>query len=256
MNSALKARKSEQGFTLVELAIVMIIIGLLIAGILKGQELIANAQVTSTIAQTKGIDAALGTFRDTYGTLPGDLANAQQRLPNCTAACNGPAAALGNGRVDSDVGAAVAVASEGGVAFRQLAAGNLLSGVNIVSTTAAVDAGDEVPSASISGASVRVGQARAAAPTGNQGGVIATWSAGEYLAVGGDPAQAVGAAGADALSPSQALRIDEKLDDGLPQSGSVRAGGLATCVAAIGGTNSYDTSLATQVCASFVRVQG
>jgi prepilin-type N-terminal cleavage/methylation domain-containing protein len=50
---------SQAGFTLVELAIVMIIIGLLIAGVLKGQELIANARVTSTVAQVKAIDAAI-----------------------------------------------------------------------------------------------------------------------------------------------------------------------------------------------------
>ncbi|MEC7577192.1 MAG: prepilin-type N-terminal cleavage/methylation domain-containing protein, partial [Pseudomonadota bacterium] len=43
--------RSEKGFTLVELAVVMIIIGLLIGGVLKGQELIKSAKVTSTISQ-------------------------------------------------------------------------------------------------------------------------------------------------------------------------------------------------------------
>ena len=43
-----KHMRAQAGFTLVELAIVMIIIGLLIAGVLKGQALISNAQVTST----------------------------------------------------------------------------------------------------------------------------------------------------------------------------------------------------------------
>ena len=79
---AYEHRQREAGFTLVELAVVMIIIGLLIGGILKGQELIANAQITGTASSVKGIDAATTTFRDTYAAMPGDLTNASTRLPN------------------------------------------------------------------------------------------------------------------------------------------------------------------------------
>ncbi len=79
--STLQSRQSERGFTLVELAIVMIIIGLLIGGILKGQELINNARVSSTAAQAKAIESGISTFRDKYAGLPGDLANPLVRLP-------------------------------------------------------------------------------------------------------------------------------------------------------------------------------
>ncbi|HMD55271.1 MAG TPA: prepilin-type N-terminal cleavage/methylation domain-containing protein, partial [Phycisphaerae bacterium] len=92
-----KNMRAQAGFTLVELAIVMIIIGLLIAGVLKGQALIANAQVTSTVAQVKAIEAATTTFKDTYNALPGDLGPAgvpALRLPNCAAA---PCSTAGNG---------------------------------------------------------------------------------------------------------------------------------------------------------------
>ena len=78
--------KSQAGFTLVELAIVMIIIGLLIGGVLKGQELITNAQITATVAQVKSIDGATTTFKDMYNALPGDMLNPAGRLPNCAAA--------------------------------------------------------------------------------------------------------------------------------------------------------------------------
>jgi prepilin-type N-terminal cleavage/methylation domain-containing protein len=57
-----KHMRAQAGFTLVELAIVMIIIGLLIAGVLKGQALIQNAQVTSTVAQVKATEAAISTL--------------------------------------------------------------------------------------------------------------------------------------------------------------------------------------------------
>ena len=91
-------KTGQSGFTLVELAIVMIIIGLLIGGILKGQELIANAQTTATVAQLKGIDGALSTFRDKYSTLPGDMLSPNTRLRDCNAApCNNPG--NGDGRV-------------------------------------------------------------------------------------------------------------------------------------------------------------
>ena len=82
-------KQSTSGFTLVELAIVMTIIGLLIGGILKGQELLNNARLTSTIAQLKSYDAAATAFRDKYEALPGDIANPGERLSDCTAAiCN------------------------------------------------------------------------------------------------------------------------------------------------------------------------
>ena len=83
MTTHLTDRKQEQGFTLVELAIVMIIIGLLIGGVLKGQQLIENAKVTATISQIKGFQAALNSFRDTYSAMPGDMRNATTRLSGC-----------------------------------------------------------------------------------------------------------------------------------------------------------------------------
>ena len=126
-------QKREGGFTLVELAIVMIIIGLLIGGILKGQELIANSQVTATIAQIKGYDAAMTTFRDKYNAIPGDMGNAQTRLPNCTTTneCrNAPTANDNNGRIDVNPGAASGnMSTEASQAFVHMAFANLISGV-------------------------------------------------------------------------------------------------------------------------------
>lgn len=80
--------KNQNGFTLVELAIVMTIIGLLIGGILKGQELMQNARVTATVAQVKSYESATFTFIDKYSALPGDLVTASERLPGCDENCN------------------------------------------------------------------------------------------------------------------------------------------------------------------------
>jgi prepilin-type N-terminal cleavage/methylation domain-containing protein len=66
----------QQGFTLVEIAIVLVIIGLLLGGVLKGQEMIKSAKVKSQMQQLDGISAAFNTYQDKYGALPGDDNNA------------------------------------------------------------------------------------------------------------------------------------------------------------------------------------
>ncbi len=69
----LKKLKTDQaGFTLVEIAIVMVIIGLLIGGVLKGQAMVHNAKVKRVVKQGDEIRAAVMTFYDKYGVYPGD----------------------------------------------------------------------------------------------------------------------------------------------------------------------------------------
>ena len=76
-----QATPSQKGFTLVEMSIVLIIIGLLVGGILKGQELIRNAQSKSLISQIDAYRAANNAFVDKYGQYPGDLSRASLLLP-------------------------------------------------------------------------------------------------------------------------------------------------------------------------------
>jgi prepilin-type N-terminal cleavage/methylation domain-containing protein len=65
-------QKRQQGFTLVEIAIVLVIIGLLLAGVLKGQELIYNQKVKSTYDNYRQMTAAMYGYQDRYKALPGD----------------------------------------------------------------------------------------------------------------------------------------------------------------------------------------
>jgi prepilin-type N-terminal cleavage/methylation domain-containing protein len=90
-------RQQQKGFTLVEIAIVLVIIGLLLGGILKGQELINSARVRNLADSTSGIQAAYFGFIDRYRRVPGDWAQAS------AAAAIGATIAGGgndNGRLD------------------------------------------------------------------------------------------------------------------------------------------------------------
>ena len=90
-------RKQQQGFTLIEIAIVLVIIGLLLGGVLKGQELIQNARVRNVIALQDGVKAAYFGFQDRYRGIPGDYTGAAANIPNAGATCPGG----GNSLIDS-----------------------------------------------------------------------------------------------------------------------------------------------------------
>jgi prepilin-type N-terminal cleavage/methylation domain-containing protein len=76
----------QTGFTLVEIAIVLVIIGLLLGGILKGQEMITQAKIKNVINDFNGVTAAVASYQDRYRALPGDDLNASSRwgasIPN------------------------------------------------------------------------------------------------------------------------------------------------------------------------------
>ena len=65
-------RRSQQGFTLVEIAIVLVLIGLLVGGILKGQEMITQAKIKNVVTDMSGVSAAMYGYQDRYKALPGD----------------------------------------------------------------------------------------------------------------------------------------------------------------------------------------
>jgi len=73
-------KRGQAGFTLVEIAIVLVIIGLLIGGILKGQQLITNAKISTIEDDYKSISAAILAYQDRYGVLPGDDPAASTRF--------------------------------------------------------------------------------------------------------------------------------------------------------------------------------
>src|SRR5437899_10359966 len=74
-----RKNSTEAGFTLVEIAIVLVIIGLLLGGILKGQEIITQARIKNAINDFNGVTVAVTSYQDRYRFLPGDDPGASAR---------------------------------------------------------------------------------------------------------------------------------------------------------------------------------
>src|SRR4051794_41514508 len=103
----------NKGFTLVEIAIVLVIIGLLLGGILKGQEMITQAKIKNSIADFSGISAAYYGYQDRYRAIPGDDLNAATRWTTPTAATAGNGNGVVAGTYNNGGGASTAPTGSG-----------------------------------------------------------------------------------------------------------------------------------------------
>ncbi len=120
-------RTRQGGFTLIEIAIVLVIIGLLLGGVLKGQELITSARVRNLIGQQDGIKAAFFGFQDRFRAYPGDYATAATTLkcPSGLTCLNGN----GNGQIEEvAVPVAGSVTNEHTLVWMHLASAGFLNG--------------------------------------------------------------------------------------------------------------------------------
>lgn len=262
------------GFTLVELALVMTIIGIMVGAIIKGQEMIKTGRATATITQMQSYQTAVVTFRDAFSALPGDMRNAATRIPNCNANCN-PHEESSN---DSFIGApdwgdtwaaqasatvnlpAADVKDETVLFWAHLTLSDLIGGVN----NAAIRSGSE---------RIAWTHTHPASPLG--GGFIAGFANGQKLP--GDPRDAAAddetplgprglvfmivnspqTGGEDTLSENaqqvmsvnMAAVIDNKIDDGYPHTGRVRAYGVSeTCYGGDDEQPHYAARSGTQDC--------
>lgn len=218
------SRNPQAGFTLVEIAIVLVIIGLLLGGVLKGQELIESGRVKSASNDLNGITAAYNSYIDRYRRLPGD--DGPQNILNARGGSWGNAVVAGNasGVIDATTADVFTGTGEVDNFFQHLRAAGFLTGdPNLAGA-------DAVPSNAWGG---RTGILNAAG-------------------IQGRPATARLMACMGNVSGKAARALDIQWDDGAPDRGTLRAtpGGNNTIPA--GAAGAYDEGQVYTVCRELV----
>jgi prepilin-type N-terminal cleavage/methylation domain-containing protein len=249
----------QRGFSLVELSIVLVILGLLTGGILGGQSLIRAAELRAVSTEHQRYVAAANTFRDKYFAIPGDFNNAQNFWGISTACSGASTTGTCNGNGDGLLTDGAANASGEGYQFwRQLALAGLIEGTytGVAGATQYVDAtvGVNVPRSRMNNGEWF---ARYGTTTMGNSNIYAL-DYGNFLLFGGyNPGSW---ANGGILKPEEAWNIDTKMDDGKPAQGKVIAFYWNNACAAPNGTAAntnfdanYNLTNTTLTCALFFR---
>lgn len=237
----------QAGFTLIEMSIVLVIIGLIIGGILKGQEIIESSRSKNVLAEIERIRAAANTFYDRYAALPGDFSLATTRVSTAAAIANGN----GNGVIGT-AGAtndAAGILGVNGGELEKVQFWNHLAGAKLV--------GGVTPST----AATTFGEA-SAAPAGAFPGTGYSLAYGNYADLATAPATAhwlrlskgTPAAPAAGMLSKQVQQIDVRIDDGIPVQGAVRTGIVGAPCGTAGGTPDYVPTTESVSCVLFVNL--
>ncbi|MCI0400332.1 MAG: prepilin-type N-terminal cleavage/methylation domain-containing protein [Gammaproteobacteria bacterium] len=211
--------RRQSGFTLVELAIVLVIIGLLLGGILKGQELINSARVRNLADMTSGIRAAYYGFIGRYRQVPGDMsaATATQAIGQ-TITNPAAGASVGNGQIDPGNW------DEASAVWEHLSKAGFIDGLYPGGATTAAQY-----------------QVAGMAPLNILSGQLLLAHSADYTDPG-TPAPRLNLVLGNNIPVNIALELDMKVDNGLPETGVLRFTGVSPT------TNFDPISAATTEC--------
>lgn len=186
-------RHTQRGFTLVEIAVVLVIIGLLLGGVLKGQELINSAKVKSLVQEFNSVSTMVYGYQDRFRFLPGDDPRAEDHVGGTKASSTN----TGDGRINGAWNTTTE-GDESYVLWQHVRLAGLASG-----TTTIGDAASGYPELNVENGRIGVSSENPSSDS------TAKFPAQFYICSGG-------------LSTRFARQIDTTMDDGVTDSGSVR----------------------------------
>lgn len=226
----LKFREADKGFTLIEMSIVLVIIGLIVGAIILGTSLIRQAQLMSISTNVQAYTSAVQTFMQKYNDLPGDMANATSYWgtnPNCATQGVGAGTQTCNGNGDGQIGNPQLNRIEGMYFWQHLGNAGLINGNFSGATTNMASGGwDQIgyncPASKVDGAGFSMLYLGTA--TADGAGIWSSLYQANYKHVfefgaqdyvyHGDPWVPV-------ITAGEAFNIDTKFDDGMPGTGNI-----------------------------------
>ncbi len=236
----------QKGFTLVELSIVIVIIGLIVAGVTAGQSLVKQAQLRSVIGEQEQVKASVNAFLLEYNGVPGDLINASAYWP---AAMTDGCQKLGtgnsidvecNGDGNKKILIAAGTTGEMYIAWKHLQLASLYPGSFVPTALIPGIIGGNIPASKFSGVGITFGYDDATSDmTAGDGATTNGRDLGRNIILfGAVQAAGTGLANGTAFSVPQAYALDVKADDGSPVSGVMYGSGtltdgVATCITSV-----------------------
>jgi prepilin-type N-terminal cleavage/methylation domain-containing protein len=215
--AAFRNARRSKGFTLIELAIVLVIIGLIVAGVLVGQDLIRAAEVRAAVGQYEKFNTAINTFRTKYNGMPGDLLAVQAASVEMPARTGVVGHGDGNGLLEGCSAGAMVAGCETLLVWTDLTRANVIDGIYSTATDAltavtSAELSQYFPPAKLGNGNYWTVFSASGFNYYQLGGISSTDASGDYTLV-------------YTITPIEAYNIDGKLDDGSPNTGVVRAKG-------------------------------